>query len=75
MEENWKKSYPIRNRIKTEGAIRKIKLWLDNEEDSITESESEAEFSENESVDYERVSSSSGRIRKTGNSNKQNHLL
>ena len=24
MEENWKKSYPIRNRIKTEGAIRKI---------------------------------------------------
>ena len=62
MEENWKKSYPIRNRIKTEGAIRKIELWLDNEEDSITESESEAEFSENESVDYERVSSSSGKI-------------
>ena len=54
MEENLKKSYPIRNRIKAEDAIRNIELWLDNEEDSVTESESEAEFSENESVEYAR---------------------
>ena len=45
-----RKSYPIRNRIKTGDAVNNIKNWLQDDEKDIlySESGSEEEFSENE---------------------------